>query len=72
MSASAKQVKAKKEYAEVQTSKDGRRYVNTIDVLNSEAGRAEIRRQAENFELIKRDEKNGSPSNTDVLRNKTQ
>ncbi|HEV7398268.1 MAG TPA: hypothetical protein VGN86_17280 [Pyrinomonadaceae bacterium] len=36
-----------KEYPTVQTSKDGRQYVKIGDVLNSSAGRAEIRRQAE-------------------------
>jgi hypothetical protein len=31
----------------IRTSKDGRQYVKISDVLNSVAGRAEIRRQAE-------------------------
>ncbi len=31
----------------IRTSKDGRQYVRISDVLNSVAGRAEIRRQAE-------------------------
>ncbi len=63
MSASAK---AKKTYAEVRTSKDGRRYVDVKDLLNSEAGKAEIRRQAEAFELLRKSERtNGTTTKSD-------
>jgi hypothetical protein len=51
MSGSVKAVK--KDYAEIRTSKDGRRYVTVSDVLNSPAGQAEIRRQSENFKAVK-------------------
>jgi hypothetical protein len=51
MSGSVKAVK--KEYAEIRTSKDGRRYVTVSDVLNSPAGQAEIRRQSENFKVVR-------------------
>lgn len=44
--------KAKPEYEEVRTSRDGRKYITVGDVLQSPAGRAEIRRQSENFERV--------------------
>ena len=40
-------VKKVEEYPPIRTTKDGRQYVRIGDVLNSSAGRAEIRRQAE-------------------------
>ncbi len=60
MSTSAKE--AKEKYAEVRTSKDGRRYVNVSDVLNSPAGRAEIRRQAEHFKQVRHTESGAAES----------
>lgn len=44
MSATAKKLEIN---PPIRTSKDGRQYVKIRDVLNSVAGRAEIRRQAE-------------------------
>ncbi len=46
MSTTAKNMK-QQTYPPIRTSRDGRQYVKIGDVLNSSAGKAEIRRQAE-------------------------
>jgi hypothetical protein len=55
----------KPKFAEVQTSRDGRRFVKASDVLDSTAGRAEIRRQSKTFEVLK----NGNKDNGNVESN---
>jgi hypothetical protein len=52
--------KAMKEYVEIRTSKDGRQYVTVSDVLNSPAGREEIRKHGEIFKVLKGTQTNGS------------
>lgn len=48
----------------IRTSKDGRQYVRISDVLNSVAGRAEIRRQAETQTSKSATNGNNNGSNT--------
>lgn len=50
--------KAKTEYKEIRTSADGRQYVTVSDVMNSPAGREEVRKHGEVFKLLREKETN--------------
>jgi hypothetical protein len=52
--------KARKEYKEIRTSADGRQYVTVSDILNSPAGREEIRKHGEIFRILKEKQAKGS------------
>jgi hypothetical protein len=54
--------RAMQAYEEIRTSKDGRQYVSVSDVLNSPAGRAEIRMHGEVFKILKEKQTNGAKS----------
>jgi hypothetical protein len=58
MSSKAKQVRS--EYPTVRTSNTGRRYVEVRDLLRSEAGRNEIKKQAANDGSMKQKDSSGS------------
>lgn len=52
--------KAKTEFAEIRTSKDGRQYVTVSDVLNSPTGREEVRKHGEIFKVLESIQTNSS------------